>query len=79
MELRSGISLALLFLLLARANCSTREETVAAELSSGEVYEIDYRGPETHSYIPPPDLASGSSSKTPYTHRGKVHRKQMHG
>ena len=30
-----------------------------------EVYEIDYRGPETHSSIPPPDHSHGK----PLTHR----------
>ncbi|KAL4591978.1 hypothetical protein LXL04_004955 [Taraxacum kok-saghyz] len=27
-----------------------------------EVYEIDYRGPETHSYMPPPDRSGGVNS-----------------
>lgn len=26
----------------------------------GDIFEIDYRGPETHSYIPPPDLNKGT-------------------
>ncbi|KAK8546323.1 hypothetical protein V6N13_067543 [Hibiscus sabdariffa] len=32
-----------------------------------EIYEIDYRGPETHSSIPPPDNS--------YHHRHSIHRK----
>ncbi|GMN39101.1 hypothetical protein TIFTF001_008337 [Ficus carica] len=32
---------------------------------SHEVYEIDYRGPETHSSIPPPDHSHGK----PWIHR----------
>lgn len=24
-----------------------------------EIYEIDYRGPETHSFVPPPDHSHG--------------------
>ncbi|XP_019054189.1 PREDICTED: uncharacterized protein LOC109115044 [Nelumbo nucifera] len=33
-----------------------------------EVYEIDYRGPETHSYIPPPNQSRGR----PFIHHGSV-------
>lgn len=29
-----------------------------------EIYEIDYRGPETHSFVPPPDHSLGDHSKT---------------
>lgn len=36
------------------------------DVSDKEVYEIDYRGPETHSSIPPPDHSHG--------HRHWVHR-----
>ncbi|XP_068669467.1 uncharacterized protein [Aristolochia californica] len=83
MEHRSGISFALLLLLLAPANCFTSTahegQVVTAGLISGEMYEIDYRGPETHSYIPPPDFTAGFNSKVPYTHHGKLHRKQIHG
>lgn len=28
--------------------------TVAGELQTAEVYEIDYKGPETHAFLPPP-------------------------
>lgn len=28
-----------------------------------EIYEIDYRGPETHSFVPPPDKSSAAATK----------------
>lgn len=39
-----------------------------------EIYEIDYRGPETHTYIPPP---KGSKGKHNFHHQSmlKHHRK----
>lgn len=37
------------------------------ETERSGVYVIDYRGPETHSYIPPPDRGHRH-------HRSKVHR-----
>ncbi|XVE96741.1 hypothetical protein REPUB_Repub02eG0248800 [Reevesia pubescens] len=36
------------------------------DVSDKEVYEIDYRGPETHSSIPPPDHS--------HNHRHWIHR-----
>lgn len=35
-----------------------------------EVYEIDYRGPETHSYIPPPDRAHRQRAMPHRTSKG---------
>ncbi|KAJ4704856.1 putative Transmembrane protein [Melia azedarach] len=62
MELKSTFTIFfLLFLLLASPFLSTGG---TVELGS-EVYEIDYRGPETHSSIPPPDHSSGK----PTVHR----------
>ncbi|KAK9193043.1 hypothetical protein WN944_003739 [Citrus x changshan-huyou] len=56
MELKSSITtFFLLFLLFATPFCSLGG---LPELDS-EVYEIDYRGPETHSSIPPPDHSHG--------------------
>ncbi|KAK9290843.1 hypothetical protein L1049_009021 [Liquidambar formosana] len=58
MEPKSTVtSLFLLFLLLA-APYFPRGVSVASDLNS-EIYEIDYRGPETHSYIPPPHRSGG--------------------
>ncbi|PSS23721.1 Topoisomerase 1-associated factor like [Actinidia chinensis var. chinensis] len=41
-------------------------------LSTG-IYDIDYRGPETHSYLPPPNRSGGKL----YIHRERTttHRK----
>ena len=30
-----------------------------SEALDSEIYEIDYRGPETHSFVPPPDHSHG--------------------
>jgi len=30
-----------------------------SEALDAEIYEIDYRGPETHSFVPPPDHSHG--------------------
>ncbi|XP_022766159.1 uncharacterized protein LOC111311045 isoform X2 [Durio zibethinus] len=54
-------SILLLLLLLSIPYFSTGSLDV-----SDEVYEIDYRGPETHSSIPPPDHSHG--------HRHWIHR-----
>ncbi|XVF07946.1 hypothetical protein REPUB_Repub06bG0183000 [Reevesia pubescens] len=53
----------LLLLLLSIPYFSTGSLVVSAEK---EVYEIDYRGPETHSSIPPPNHSHG--------HRHWIHR-----
>uniref|UniRef100_A0A3Q7IMB4 Uncharacterized protein n=1 Tax=Solanum lycopersicum TaxID=4081 RepID=A0A3Q7IMB4_SOLLC len=44
-------------------------------IKDSEIYEIDYRGPETHTYIPPP---KGSKGKHNFHHQNmmlKHHRK----
>ncbi|KAK9124318.1 hypothetical protein Sjap_013920 [Stephania japonica] len=37
--------------------------------SKTDVYEIDYRGPETHSFVPPPDRSGGGG---PWIHHEPV-------
>ncbi|XP_062117182.1 uncharacterized protein LOC133831038 isoform X2 [Humulus lupulus] len=44
--------------------------TGAIVVDSHEIYEIDYRGPETHSSIPPPDHSNG---------KPRVHRQSSWG
>ncbi|KAF4382149.1 uncharacterized protein LOC115708859 [Cannabis sativa] len=44
--------------------------TGAMVVDSEEIYEIDYRGPETHSSIPPPDHSRG---------KHRVHRQSSWG
>lgn len=56
MELNfSFICTLLLLLLLFRPGFSTGR--MHGKNMGSEVYEIDYRGPETHTYIPPPNRA----------------------
>ncbi|XP_077237030.1 uncharacterized protein LOC143878657 [Tasmannia lanceolata] len=76
MELRHGVPvvMAVLLLILTRPALSSRGTTEMVNLSSEETYEIDYRGPETHSSIPP-GLAGGHRFKIPDTHN----RKPIHG
>ncbi|KAK7245155.1 hypothetical protein RIF29_39990 [Crotalaria pallida] len=33
-----------------------------SEVLDSEMYEIDYRGPETHSSVPPPDHSHGKAT-----------------
>ncbi|XP_052176459.1 uncharacterized protein LOC127790807 [Diospyros lotus] len=69
MELKAGIlSIFLLFLLLA-SPCLPDD--------SG-IYDIDYRGPETHSYIPPPNRSGGKHHSIPRLSSLK-HRKSRAG
>ncbi|KAF8403049.1 hypothetical protein HHK36_011143 [Tetracentron sinense] len=60
MELKFSVAAVfLLFLVLARPDFSQGRAMV--DLDS-EIYEIDYRGPETHSYNPPPNRSRGKAS-----------------
>ncbi|XP_041023062.1 uncharacterized protein LOC121264083 [Juglans microcarpa x Juglans regia] len=63
MELKPSITTFLLLFLLITVPYFSRGS--CRELDT-EVYEIDYRGPETHSSIPPPDRSRG---KPPLIHR----------
>ncbi|XP_024028754.1 uncharacterized protein LOC21407167 [Morus notabilis] len=63
MELKSCFT-TIFFLFLFAAPYFSRGEYSDA-LDSNEVYEIDYRGPETHSSIPPPDHSHGK----PWIHK----------
>ncbi|KAI9153313.1 hypothetical protein LWI28_009359 [Acer negundo] len=61
MELKSTTLLASLFILflLSSPKGGSSEVVVVAAVDSHEVYEIDYKGPETHASIPPPDHSRG--------------------
>ncbi|KAL7248164.1 hypothetical protein ACSBR2_002972 [Camellia fascicularis] len=53
MEIKpSIITISLIFLITTP--CFSKGELDVSKMDSG-VYDIDYRGPETHSYIPPPN------------------------
>ncbi|XP_057428151.1 uncharacterized protein LOC130721376 [Lotus japonicus] len=62
MELRSTFTTCFfLFLILALPHF-LRGESEA--LLHSEIYEIDYRGPETHSSVPPPHHSGGHPHST---------------
>ncbi|KAF5182572.1 hypothetical protein FRX31_027847 [Thalictrum thalictroides] len=68
--LKSNILIIVVFLVLTvtRPTFSRVSPGAHAEDPANEVYEIDYRGPETHSFIPPPDRSTGS----PFVHHESV-------
>ncbi|XP_010253574.1 PREDICTED: uncharacterized protein LOC104594796 [Nelumbo nucifera] len=71
MELKTSaafITLLLLSILLARSNLSEGGSDATVTGLDREVYEIDYRGPETHSYNPPPKRSGGR----PFIHHGST-------
>ncbi|KAL8140641.1 hypothetical protein V2J09_006662 [Rumex salicifolius] len=41
---------------------------IGSSLSGSQVYDIDYRGPETHSHLPPPN----GHRKNPFVRHGGV-------
>ncbi|KAF3623972.1 hypothetical protein BC332_23128 [Capsicum chinense] len=55
MELKCGfIVIFLLLLLVAPSFSSSSGKMDLSNVDTSEIYEIDYRGPETHTNIPPP-------------------------
>ncbi|BBH06025.1 hypothetical protein Prudu_017571 [Prunus dulcis] len=56
MELKDSTILTFLLLFFLATPCFSRG---GSDVVGTEVYEIDYRGPETHSSIPPPDHSHG--------------------
>ncbi|KAL9258906.1 hypothetical protein AKJ16_DCAP00690 [Drosera capensis] len=50
MELKRSITTTFLLIILLATSSFSRELYVT---KSSEVYDIDYRGPETHTYLPP--------------------------
>ncbi|CAK9164805.1 unnamed protein product [Ilex paraguariensis] len=71
MELKSCVTTFFLIFLLALP-CLSRGRLDVPNMDSG-IYDIDYRGPETHSFIPPPYESGGQHNN----HRKSVvaHRK----
>ncbi|KAL0709007.1 hypothetical protein Bca4012_015985 [Brassica carinata] len=59
--MKSTVVIFLLYLLLA-VPCFV---TIGSENTDSEVYEIDYRGPETHNSRPSPETSHG---KPPFIH-----------
>ncbi|XP_074312076.1 uncharacterized protein LOC141647685 [Silene latifolia] len=65
MELKHGIvALLIVYFFVAPYAFSVRARELAEVVSDEDVYEIDYRGPETHSHLPPPKKLGGA----PYIH-----------
>ncbi|KAM2345488.1 uncharacterized protein LOC126592476 isoform X1 [Malus sylvestris] len=56
----STIFTSCLFLFLLATPCFSK--VGESDLMDTEVYEIDYRGPETHSSVPPPGHSHGKKS-----------------
>ncbi|KAL2514390.1 uncharacterized protein Fot_28361 [Forsythia ovata] len=92
MELKARfiVTLLIFLLLLNVSPCFSRGKLNLKALDS-EIYEIDYRGPETHTYIPPPNR-SGDRPKIHHqtsmirhksngsrVHRTKRNEKKIHG
>ncbi|KAL5711378.1 hypothetical protein ACHQM5_021842 [Ranunculus cassubicifolius] len=55
MELKLSFFVLVAFLVLCLARPTLSRGLHHKEESDNDVYEIDYRGPETHSFVPPPD------------------------
>ncbi|KAF1877792.1 hypothetical protein Lal_00038101 [Lupinus albus] len=56
MELRSTFITCFFLILFLVHPCFSRE---GLERLQSEIYEIDYRGPHTHSWVPPPHHSHG--------------------
>ncbi|KAM3205306.1 hypothetical protein P3L10_028716 [Capsicum annuum] len=72
MEMKTSfICIFLIVLLIAPFSSSGKMDLSKMD---SEIYEIDYRGPETHTYIPPP---KGSRGRHNFHHQSmlKHHRK----
>ncbi|XP_057512336.1 uncharacterized protein LOC130794438 [Actinidia eriantha] len=69
MELKTNF--AVIFILISLL-IATPCFSAVSDIDAG-IYDIDYRGPETHSYLPPPNRSGGKL----YIHRERTttHRK----
>ncbi|WOL00665.1 alpha-taxilin-like [Canna indica] len=73
---RIAALIAILFIITAKAGAVLHREASVPEMSTTEMYEIDYRGPETHSSLPPPELPSIDSLSEP-SRKTDVGRKRI--
>ncbi|XP_059298219.1 uncharacterized protein LOC132050896 [Lycium ferocissimum] len=74
MEMKASFICIFLFFLLI-APCSSSGKMDLLNMDSG-IYEIDYRGPETHTYIPPP---KGSRGKHRFHHQSMLKHRKFKG
>ncbi|KAL3623315.1 hypothetical protein CASFOL_032131 [Castilleja foliolosa] len=85
MEMKASLIVTLLlFILLLVGPGFSRRTLGVKNMNSENIYEIDYRGPETHTYIPPPNLAGARPSihhqtSTAHRHKSKRHGKKIVG
>ncbi|XP_070021619.1 uncharacterized protein [Nicotiana sylvestris] len=76
MELKITSLTAIFFLfLLLVGPCSSSGKMDLLNMDSG-IYEIDYRGPETHTYIPPP---TGSRGRHNFQHQSMLQHRKFKG
>ncbi|KAK1429375.1 hypothetical protein QVD17_11583 [Tagetes erecta] len=70
----------IIFILLAAPALSTDRTELKTVKSNTEVYEIDYRGPETHFYRPPPNRnTNGDRLQNPKTQHARKKIKKVRG
>ncbi|XP_010920901.1 uncharacterized protein [Elaeis guineensis] len=73
------VTLVFLVLVLAAAALVQSQEDEIQHMSRPEMYEIDYRGPETHSSLPPPQSLGGPKAKPSRKRDVGGNRKATHG
>ncbi|KAJ1387686.1 hypothetical protein SESBI_39753 [Sesbania bispinosa] len=71
MELRSTFTTSIFLVLILALPFFSRAAGESEALNS-EVYEIDYRGPETHSSVPPPHHSGGKPHSHSHLRAGKA-------
>ncbi|KAL9235891.1 hypothetical protein vseg_010622 [Gypsophila vaccaria] len=60
MELKHGVfAMLIVYVLVAPYTSSVRARELVEIVRNEDIYEIDYKGPETHSHLPPPKLGKG--------------------
>ncbi|XP_038980208.1 uncharacterized protein LOC120110160 [Phoenix dactylifera] len=73
------VTLVFLVLVLAAAGSVQCQEGAGQHSSIPEMYEIDYRGPETHSSLPPPQSLRDPKAKLSRKRDKGSDRKATHG
>ncbi|KAH7667630.1 hypothetical protein IHE45_12G072300 [Dioscorea alata] len=66
--------------LLIVATFVLSKDAVISDAGNEEIYQIDYRGPETHSALPPPEISRADPKPKPkMKHHAHKTRKIRHG
>ncbi|GFP89154.1 hypothetical protein PHJA_001059100 [Phtheirospermum japonicum] len=79
MEMKASLITTILLLLLLLVGPGFSRGTLRVKNMESEIYEIDYRGPETHTYIPPPDRAGDRPRIHHQTSMARRHKSKRHG